>query len=186
MQTLYIKHGSGFTLVEMMAVVVVIGLALGAMLTLDFADSPQQQEQQAQRFANELSLATQEAVLDGAIWGLDFFSEAGGLLGYRWLRQEASAWNVVPLPGFATSEAWFTGTAQVELSSGAVVLKPEVRVVLETLPADTRFAPEVLLLPTREVTPFTLRLSGADAAPIVVTADLLGRIWFNDAAPASP
>lgn len=180
MRTFGVKRERGFTLVEMMAVVVVIGLALGASLTLDFTDSPQQTEQQARRFANELRVATQEAVLDGAVWGLDFFSGADARLGYRWLRREESAWSEVPLPGVTTSEAWFSGAAQVELSPGAAVLQPESPVALATLPANSRFVPEILLLPTREVTPFKLRLGDADAPPIVVTADLLGRIRFND------
>jgi prepilin-type N-terminal cleavage/methylation domain-containing protein len=50
------RRATGFTLIELMVVVLLIGLALGLGLTLDVADSPQHQQQQALVFAAELNL----------------------------------------------------------------------------------------------------------------------------------
>jgi general secretion pathway protein H len=183
MPTSCASNSAGFTLIEIMAVVVLIGLALGAGLTLDFSSSPQQTVQQARRFANEMQIAAQEAVLDGAVWGLDFFAETDGALAYRWLRLEEARWTEVSVPGLDSSEALFA-SAEVSLHPGDVALKPEMRVALD-VPTATVFTPEILLQPTREVTPFTLRLNGADAQALVISADLLGRVRIEPDAVAA-
>jgi type II secretion system protein H len=188
MPTLSAECSGGFTLIEMLVVVLLVGLALGVGLTLDFNGSPQQQEQQARLFANELELAAQEAVLDGVVWGLDFFvvEEAERIrTGYRWLTQDADGWVQNTLPGSAAESTLFAPGTSLVLSLATQELLPEALVDLSTLAEGAGFMPEILVLPTRELEPFTLQLA-ADGNTTLITADLMGRVRMDDDAPLAP
>jgi general secretion pathway protein H len=174
-----IDSGRGFTLLELLVVILLLGLGIGLSLTVDVGGGARQQKQQTLLLANALELAAQQAVLDGVTLGLDFFT-ADGRPAYRWLRQRAS-WEAyesedlaeVPLPeGLAAT-----------LSLGGQSMTFEPRVDLAT--ADD-FAPDILLLPTREVTPFTLTLAGTAGAASVLTGDLMGRVRVDEDAPTPP
>ena len=183
MRTSISNAGGGFTLIELLAVILLLGFGLGVGLTLDFAGSPQQQKQQALLFANTLELAAQDAVLDGTVLGLDFFTNAAQATGYRWLQLRDGIWDsYAPGQGDAADTPFPAElTVALSVTGQAVSVEPRVE-----LPAVDSFAPEVLLLPTRELTPFTLALAGAAGAPSVVTADLMGRIRVDADAPPPP
>ncbi len=171
---------SGFTLMELLVVILLLGLGIGVSLTVDVGGGAQQPKQQALLLANQLELAAQEAVLDGRTLGLDFFRD-GGRFAYRWLRQEESGWAAADLRD--ATETLLPETLDATLSLRGQNLAPEPRADLASA---TAFAPEVLLLPTREVTPFTLTLAGTAGAPSVLTADLMGRVRVDDDAPTPP
>lgn len=182
------RRATGFTLIELMVVVLLIGLTLGLALTLDFAESPQHQQQQALAFAAELELAAQEAVLDGAIWGLDFFvtDVAEAQTGYRWLVLTETGWQL-PEPASGrqlVAGGVFTGDASVEVDGETLV--PEPQIVLDAAEVAGAFGPEIWLLPTRELSPFTLRLADGAGNEVVVSADLLGGVRMNEDAPVLP
>lgn len=171
----------GFTIVELLVVILLIGLALGVSLTVDFATSPQQQKQQTTLLANALELAAQEAVLDGNIIGLDFFT-ADDTLGYRWVQlQGDDEW--VPLTGDGLSETLLAREFSATLTLAGQEHLPELRVDLDSV---APFAPEVVLLPTREITPFTLSLAGNTGDASALSADLMGRIRVDADAPPPP
>lgn len=171
----------GFTIVELLVVILLIGLALGVSLTVDFATSPQQQKQQTTLLANALELAAQEAVLDGNILGLDFFT-ADDTLGYRWVQlQGDDEW--VPLTGDGLSETLLAREFSATLTLAGQEHLPELRVDLDSV---APFAPEVVLLPTREITPFTLSLAGNTGDASALSADLMGRIRVDADAPPPP
>lgn len=174
-------NACGFTLVELLAVILLIGLALGVSLTVDFGSSPQQQKQQTTLLANALELAAQEAVLDGNILGLDFFTSAD-TLGYRWVQlQGDDEW--VPLAGDGLSETLLARELSATLTLAGEEHVPELRVDLDSAES---FAPEVALLPTREITPFSLSLAGTAGDASVLSADLMGRIRVDADAPPPP
>ncbi|MDY6982563.1 MAG: prepilin-type N-terminal cleavage/methylation domain-containing protein, partial [Pseudomonadota bacterium] len=132
----------GFTIVELLVVILLIGVALGISLTVDFSTSPQQQKQQTTLLANALELASQEAVLDGNILGLDFFTTADAL-GYRWLRlQGDDEWRPLTMDGL--SETRLARELSVTLTLAGQEHVPELRVDLDST---APFAPEVVLLP---------------------------------------
>lgn len=177
----------GFTLVELLVVILLIGFGIGVSLTLDFAASPQQQKQQTTLLANALELAAQEAVLDGVVLGLDFFT-ADAALGYRWVQLRNGEWRPFAPDATAASsgragETLLARELKASLTLAGEPFEPERRVDLDTA---TQFAPEVLLLPTREVTPFTLSLADNDGRASVLSTDLMGRIRVDADAPTPP
>jgi type II secretion system protein H len=181
----------GFTLIELMVVILLIGLALGIGLTLDFSSSPQRLQQQTQQVANIAGLLAQEAVLSGAILGLDFFAATQDGVqtdGMRWLRQDAEGWLPADIgEAGEQGQILFTGEIEVQLEVENNLLVLEERRELDAVAADDdqKFYPEVLFLPSREITPFILSLSSADNVS-KVSADIMGRVRVNEDAPVPP
>jgi general secretion pathway protein H len=193
MQTSCVKpSAAGFTLIELMVVILLIGLALGIGLTLDFGSSPQRLEQQTRQVANLTELLAQEAVLSGVILGLDFFTTTQSgtqTTGIRWLRQEPEGWLPADIgEAGEQEELLFSGDVEVQLEVEATVLVPEEKQELAAAMVDDEqnFSPELLFLPSREMTPFILSLSGADNTVSKVSADIMGRVRVNEDAPAPP
>lgn len=170
---------AGFTLIELLAVLVLLGLGLGIGLTLDVDGSPQQQQQQALLLANRLELAAQDAVLDDRIVGFDLFIDETQGTAYRLLELRDGSWQEFANP----EEEVFTAAFTVTLALDGQSVSPEPRV---DVPAPADFAPEVLLLPTRELTPFTLTFASAEGNASVLSADLMGRIRVDADAPSPP
>ncbi len=170
----------GFTLMELLVVILLLGLGIGVSLTLDFDASPQQQKQQALLLENDFELAAQDAVLDGTTLGLDFFMDDGHVA-WRWLQQQDAAWKPYALQEAADALLPAAMTATLTLSGQDVTLEPRTDLV-----AAETFAPEILLLPTREVTPFTLTIASATGAGSVLTADLMGRVRVDADAQTPP
>jgi len=165
---------------ELLVVILLLGLGIGVSLTVDVGNSPQQQKQQTLLLANALELAAQEAVLDRRTLGLDFFRD-DGRVAYRWLQQEATTWKPYVLQDAAEAQLAEATTATLRLDGQDVRLEPRA-----DLATDTAFAPDILLLPTREVTPFTLTLEGGTGAASVLTADVMGRVRVDEDAPTPP
>jgi general secretion pathway protein H len=193
MQTSCVKSSAaGFTLIELMVVILLIGLALGIGLTLDFGSSPQRLEQQTRQVANLTELLAQEAVLGGVILGLDFFTTTQSgtqTTGIRWLRQEPEGWLPADIgEAGEQEELLFSGDVKVQLEVEATVLVPEEKqeVAAAMVDDEQNFSPELLFLPSREITPFVLSLSGADNTVSKVSADIMGRVRVNEDAPAPP
>jgi prepilin-type N-terminal cleavage/methylation domain-containing protein len=172
----------GFTLVELLVVMLLIGLAFGVSLTVDFATSPQQQKQQTTLLANALELAAQEAVLDDSVLGLDFFSEDSAF-GYRWLQLRDGSWRPFTLQDDDASDRLLSRDFSATLLLSGIEHVPEPRV---DLAAADSFTPEILLLPTRELTPFTLSLAGNAGEASIISADLMGRIRVDADVPTPP
>ena len=145
----------GFTLIEILVVLALIALLTGlAALSAGAAGSPVTRE--ARRQAATLQLATEESRLQGRVLGLKFRRE-----GYSYL-------ELVPREPDDESGPGFVWTP----------LSPRGAFAAHTWPQPMRFelridgravalafgvaesAPQILLLPEGEFTPFTLRLVG--------------------------
>jgi len=169
------RHG-GFTLLEVLLVMVLIGLAASTVVLSLSGNGPQRQlQQQAERLAAKLQLALDEAVLRRRELGLDVLSQ-----GYRFLLLDADAgkWQVIEtdrqlgpveldtafrleleLSGFS----WEVDSAQDQeqrLFTGGSLFEDE------ELYEDSAFAeeeqaltPQVTILSSGDYTPFELRLS---------------------------
>ncbi|MEH6559272.1 MAG: prepilin-type N-terminal cleavage/methylation domain-containing protein [Oceanicoccus sp.] len=79
---------SGFTLVELLVVLLIIGLGF-SMASLNIGGSSSfELQSEAKFFANRLALISEEAVLSREQWGVDVYRETGDdgeYFGYRWL-----------------------------------------------------------------------------------------------------
>jgi general secretion pathway protein H len=167
---------SGFSLLELLVVVLIIGL-VAAVVDLSVGDDrPQELRAGAREFANLTTLVAEEAILGRQPWGVQIYRDsdaAGGEhIAYRWLR-------------FAGAEQGWQPDAPRELAAGGrfaanVTATLEVEgqeQVIEPLPKNKPAQPTLWLAPGGEVTPFvlSLRFAGAGSGP-VVRADALGRI----------
>lgn len=179
------SFGSGFTLLELMMVLLLIGLLLGVGLTLDFAGSPQSQQQQAQQLAEQYRLAAEEAVLSGNVWALDFFrlparTGAAEANGYRWLYHDGKQWQPAEpkVLDAETNEFLLPPGQSWQLTVNGAVLQPGLQQALLAAGgrANTAFAPAVLLLPTRESTAFAVEwCDNTHGCSAALTVDALGR-----------
>lgn len=78
----------GFTLVELLVVVLIIGLGISVIGISVGNNSGFQMQNEARQFANNTALMGEEAVLANRPWGVDIFREAeaeADRYGYRWL-----------------------------------------------------------------------------------------------------
>ncbi len=175
----------GFTLLELMMVLLLIGLLASAGLTLDFSSSPSSQQHQAEQLAQQFKLASLEAVQSGNLWALDFFRvnvEDSSQTGYRWLFHDGSRWQAADpkILDARSNETLLPPTLLLRVSVDGSTLEPELQQALTTATgaANARFTPEVLLLPTREFTAFTAQLCSSDNkhCDANVNVDALGRI----------
>ncbi|ROM63770.1 type II secretion system protein GspH [Pseudomonas brassicacearum] len=84
------RHCRGFTLLELMVVIVLIGVLLG-MVSLAIGPSPAREaRQQAQDFIRVVQQLRERAVLDGQEYGVRIQPR-----GYQALRLEARGWSAV-------------------------------------------------------------------------------------------
>ena len=88
--TVYTRHHQqGFTLLEVLLVVMVIGLSLGlVMVSVTTGDLVGELEKETKDFANSSSLVVEESVMSAEAWGIDLYIdsyEGKDFYGYRWL-----------------------------------------------------------------------------------------------------
>jgi len=80
----------GFTLVEIMVVVLIIGLGIGIVSLSIGGNRPLALRNEARQLANQLAMVTEETTLSGEAWGLQFYRENDRETGaehisWRWL-----------------------------------------------------------------------------------------------------
>ncbi len=186
--------GRGFTLLELLVVLFIIGIVTAmATLSIGTATSGKGVEQTADQLAGQLTLVREEASIQGREFGLTFFTDRYAFSTFdfengRWqeLGDDAEALRPQLLPGESVLELELDGRSVV-LASGptpAVTERsndekekdkaedPPARRIYR--PADDRQAPQVLILSSGDVTPFTLHLRPAIGTPglrLIVSAD---------------
>lgn len=106
----------GFTLVELMVVIAIIGVAAGAVL-LSMPDPRPTLAVEAERFAARLTLAREEAVMTNRPVALR--AEAAG---YGFESFDGAAWT--PLTGVLAPTAWGEGTAVAGAGAARAVFDP--------------------------------------------------------------
>jgi len=161
---------AGFTLVELLVVIVILGGLVGlAMLTTGSSSSSREVRDEAQQLANLLGLMVDEAVLDSREYGLLFEERGYRVLYYdeassRWL--EADRRQAHRVPEWMRLELELDGTplrlmAPVRRADDRAGLSREGDRERRSTP---RLEPQVLLLSSGELSPFTLRLVDPRAA----------------------
>lgn len=161
----------GFTLIEILVVLALIALLTGlAALSAGAAGSPVERE--ARRLASTLRLAVDESRLQGRVLGLRFDRE-----GYTYLEL---------LPGAPDENPGFDFFWQPSARTGALAprswpppmtaeLRINGRLVSQESQGSSR-APQVVLLPVGELTPFSLRLTGSGEAEAVLRIGSAGQL----------
>ena len=107
---------NGFSLIELLAVILIIGLAVGLVSFSGNGDNSDYKLREELRFfANTLGLLTEEASLAGEQYGVDFYwdiVDGQEVYGYRWLKLEVeqpetgpgAAMEPVPLEEISVAE----------------------------------------------------------------------------------
>src|SRR5690606_38412157 len=86
-----LQQSRGFTLVEILVVVLIIGLGVGIVSFTIGGNQPLALRNEARQFATQLEMVAGEAVLAGEAWGLQFYRSVDrdtgdNQIGWRWLR----------------------------------------------------------------------------------------------------
>lgn len=172
------RHSAGFSLLELLAVVVIIGLGLAIVSFALGRNPPLELRNSVRTFANLTSLVEEEAVLTREPWGVQLYlerSEEGDeTIVYRFLRfQGEQGWQPAAPPDTVAGGRFITNAiATLEIEGAQQLIEP--------LPEKEEIEPTIWLAPGGEVTPFELRLRFKDeeGGP-VVRSDALGRIELD-------
>jgi prepilin-type N-terminal cleavage/methylation domain-containing protein len=182
------SNKNGFTLVEVLVVVLIIGLSLSVLFRLDYSPGPRQVNVAARAFAGAAELVLEEAVLSGDDWGIDFFIEQAGaepVYGYRWLHYRDERWQEdVPVGYDMPALTRLDNALSLRLAVDGLGADIGGKVSLvdpSGLPGD--FSPDVWLFPDHETTPFNVEFGHPDYASVMVASDMLGRIRFRESQP---
>ena len=140
------RASAGFTLIEMMVVVVIIGIMINyAVLSFGNISPADQLNTEASRLRSLLEVAKEEALLRSSIIGVDILED-----GYDFLRLDEGKWQPINDEMFRSRK-----------------LPDDVRLVLVAgqPPGDDKDqrTPEIILLNSGEMTPFDLKITSPDS-----------------------
>ena len=157
------KRQHGFTLLEVLIVMIIVGILIGASTIMLKRDHQDLLQQDADRLLALIALAKDEAVFQARSLGL-YFSDRS----YVFIQQNDDSGQ----------QGWSTmGEKQFRRRE----LSPTVKVALfrdETeinLLDQDKIEPQIFLLPTGEVTPFKVELTVPAKAKLTLTVDGLGQ-----------
>jgi len=155
----------GFTLVEMMVVLVVAGLLAGAVVLTMPARAPDA-EQQAVRFAAKARLASEDSVMTGSPVGLSVTAE-----GYIFFRLQQGRWIIDGRKPFAP-QSWGEGII-------AAMQREGEKAVIAEKSATTAPRPMIIFDPSGPSTPFDVVVQNADAI-FTVSGDESGDVGMRN------
>lgn len=198
-----VKKYNGFSLVELLVVLLVIGLGVSFVSVNIGGNSGYQLRIEARNFANNTSLMAEEAVLSNQQWGVDFFRQYDEGIedieyyGYRWLvRSEEGLWLEANADIRQTEFIFSPGTIMILQLDGLDqeqiielkrrIVDPNAAVLGSInergLGNDEPVLPDIWMLSSGEMSAFRLALytQENENTEIIVTGDELGRITTSD------
>ncbi len=163
---------AGFSLVELMTVIVIIGVAAGAVVMVLPTGGPTLDEE-ARRFSSGLQRIARDSVLTGRMIGIRIEPE-----GYQAYRLRRGTWE--PLRGEDASGQWDEET-QVTVGQGAAIRKPVSDQRDQSDRKEPRIVPQIRFDPIGIGTPFWLRFERAGSS-LILRSDGDGMVEIEDGA----
>ncbi|MDX9739846.1 MAG: type II secretion system minor pseudopilin GspH [Gammaproteobacteria bacterium] len=162
------RHEGGFTLLEVLIVVLIVGIVSGLAVIAVRDDPGERVATEAQRLSALLTLASQESVLQSRELAVEF-----GRDGYRFLVLEEDGWTEHDDPVFRARTLPDNITLQPVIEGDDVARRA----------ARGRREPRIYLLSGGEMTPFaiTFRHAGREDVRYVLSGDAAGRIALDEA-----
>ena len=155
-------RASGFTLIEILVVIVIVGIIVAvAMLSFGIIGTDRNLQQHARRLSSLIELATDESTMQGRDFGIEFLQQ-----GYRFVEWDPllDQWHELLGDDFLRERR-----LEEELEFELVL--EDRRVLLDVEAADTQrdedetdrdpsddYVPHVLIMSSGDVTPFDLRI----------------------------
>lgn len=197
------KHIAGFSLLELLVVIVIIGLGIAIVGVAVGNNKPQELRNNARDFANFTALVEEEAVLSREPWGVQIYradptANGDDKIAYRFMHFTDRGWlpdHPRDVPG--SGEFADNVVAELELEGAPQLIEPLPKEARDSAKAENKNdktksgqakndsdkdksalnTPTIWLAPGGEVTAFELRLrfKGDEHGPIV-RSDALGRI----------
>jgi len=151
----------GFTLLEILVVMFIIGIIVGfAVLSVDGRAGDDRLQQEAERLEALLEVAAEEAILYSVEVGLDLTRD-----GYRFLRLADDGWQAIDRSDHPLRPRELTPEMKLELllEDEETFRLPQRSKNNDKDKKEDGLRPEILFLSSGEVTPYTLELSADNA-----------------------
>lgn len=162
------RRQSGFTLLEILVVMVLLGIVLSVAVLSAGGDADRQLEQEARRMAELIRLAREEAVLNGSELAIRFYPD-----GYAFERLEGKEW--LPLQG---SNLFL----RRQFDSEVILVLRQDGVAVDLEEKDTG---RILLQSSGEMTPFEAWLGWYDEDPLFrLSGNAIGKLTVENARDA--
>ncbi|MHC8316579.1 type II secretion system minor pseudopilin GspH [Pseudomonas sp. LB3P31] len=151
-------RSAGFTLLELMIVIVLIGILLG-MVSLAMGQNPARQaRQEAGNIVSLIHQLRERAVLEGQEYGLRLSAD-----GYRGMRLDAQGWE--------STTVFYPWPENLRLHL-------ELDGAITSLGADEG-PPQLLMLSSDETSAFTLTFMTADTTWLSISSDGIGEVLID-------
>lgn len=160
----------GFTLLEIMIVVVIIGIVTASVVSVAFGDRKSEKlQQEASRLKAVINLAQEEAVLESRIYALGIWQK-----GYGFYVPDSEGWALLDR---RTDKR--LGERKLPEEMELEIALEGIGVVLEIEPPEK---PQIFILSSGEMTAFEIdfRFTNTDGEPERLAYDPLGRLLAND------
>jgi general secretion pathway protein H len=182
-RTILVSGGQGFTLIEVLVVVVIIAvISAVALLSVGILGDDRNLQREARRLSSLIELANDEATIQGREYGLELLQS-----GYRFVEHDPllNQWHELLGDDFLRPR-------QLEEGMEFQLFLEDRRVLLDTSAADTEregadtdptddYLPHILIMSSGDVSPFELRiLRPSDRAALTLTMSLAGELEIRD------
>ena len=180
-RNLNFRGGLGFTLIEILIVMVILGIILAvAFLSFGLLDQDRSLGREARRLSSLIELATDEATTQGRDFGLEFMTA-----GYRFVEYDPliDQWFQLDGDDFLRERELDEGVElELFLEERSVLLHTEAQETEDDEEEDGRdltddYLPHVLIMSSGDVTPFELRfLRMIDRSEVTLSMSLTGEL----------
>ncbi len=156
----------GFTLLEIMVVVVIIGVVTASVVSVAFGDRKGEElQQEAARFSAVINLAREEAILESRTYALGIWQD-----GYGFYVPGTKGWTLLD-----RHDDKRLGARKLPENMEMELVLDGINVELDIEPPEK---PQVFILSSGEMTAFEIdfRFSKSDDEPVHLAWDPLGRL----------